>query len=93
MVGANHPELVREFASDLTPSSFFDNPVGSSVLLRPMDVVKPPQEELQKNKPGVPLPPMKYNDKRYMLPTPLRTDHDTLKEEALHVSLFALLDG
>ena len=25
--------------------------------------------------------------------TPLRTDHDTLKEEALHVSLFALLDG
>ena len=31
--------------------------------------------------------------KRYMLPTPLRTDHDTLKEEALHVSLFALLDG
>ena len=36
---------------------------------------------------------LKYNDKRYMLPTPLRTDHDTLKEEALHVSLFALLDG
>ena len=36
---------------------------------------------------------LKYNDKRYMLPTPMRTDHDTLKEEALHVSLFALLDG
>ena len=36
---------------------------------------------------------LKYKDKSYMLPTPLRTDHDTLKEEALHVSLFALLDG
>ena len=36
---------------------------------------------------------LKYNDKRYMLPTPMRTDHDTLKEEALHVSLFARLDG
>ena len=68
MIGANHPELVREFASDLTPSLFFDNPIGSSVLMRPMDVVKPPQEELQKNKPGVPLPPMKYNLKDTVFP-------------------------
>ena len=68
MIGANHPELVREFASDLTPSSFFDNPIGSSVLLRPMDVVKPPQEELDKHKPGLPIPPMKYNLKHSVFP-------------------------
>ena len=68
MIGVNHPELVRDFASDLTPSSFFDNPIGSSVLLRPMDVVKPPQEELEKNKPGVPLPLMKYNLKYTVFP-------------------------
>ena len=36
---------------------------------------------------------VKYNDKSYMLPTPMRTDHDTLKEEALHVTLLTRLDG
>ena len=36
---------------------------------------------------------LKYNDKSYMLPTPMRTDHDTLKEEALHVTLLTRLDG
>ena len=68
MVGTNHPELVREFASDLTPSSFFDNPVGSSVLLRPLDVVKPPQEELQKSKPGLAIPLPLRSTKQFNFP-------------------------
>ena len=68
MIGTNDPELVREFASDLTPSSFFDNPIGSSVLLRPMDVVKPAEEELQKSKPGLPIPPPLHSTKVLSLP-------------------------
>ena len=68
MIGVNHPELVRDFASDLTPSSFFDNPIGSSVLLRPMDVVKPPQEELEKSKPGLPLPSPVHSTEVFCLP-------------------------
>ena len=68
MVGTNHPELVREFASDLTPSSFFDNPIGSSVLMHPMDVVKPPQEELQKSKPGLPIPSPLHSTKQFNYP-------------------------
>ena len=36
---------------------------------------------------------LEHNGKRYLLPTPLRIDHETLKKEAIHVSLLALLDG
>ena len=68
MIGANHPELVREFASDLTPSSFFDNPIGSSVLLRSLEVVKPPQEELEKSKPGLAIPLPLHSTKQFNFP-------------------------
>ena len=68
MIGVNHPELVREFASDLTPSSFFDNPIGSSVLLRSLEVVKPPQEELQKSKPGLAIPLPLHSTKQFNFP-------------------------
>ena len=68
MIGVKNPGLAREFASDLTPSSFFDNPIGSSVLLHPMDVVKPPQEELQKSKPGLPIPSPLHSTKQFNYP-------------------------
>ena len=68
MIGVKNPGLAREFASDLTPSSFFDNPIGSSVLLHPMEVVKPPQEELQKNKPGLPIPSPLHSTKQFNYP-------------------------
>ena len=61
MLGVTNPQLIRDFASSLNPSSFFDNPDDCSVLLRPMDVVKPCEEELNKSEPGLEIPPLEYS--------------------------------
>ena len=89
MVGTNHPELVREFASDLTPSSFFDNPIGSSVLMRPMDVVKPPQNQLNKTTPDARLPAPKCEVKHLRVPfenTSVRLSTVTVTQPSLPAS-------
>ena len=89
MIGVNHPELVREFASDLTPSSFFDNPIGSSVLMRPMDVVKPPQNQLNKTTPDARLPAPKCEVKHLRVPfenTSVRLSTVTVTQPSLPVS-------
>ena len=61
MLGVKNPQLIRDFASSLNPSSFFDNPDDCSVLLRPMDVKKPCEDELNKSEPGLEIPARKFS--------------------------------